>query len=268
MHPALAEFPSHLFYGGQLQHGAVAKAATEAPPPGFPWPQPDLPVAFVDVDLGSEQEHGHSYINHHEVDVVVNVVAGLVAAGAALDSIGVLVPYVSQKRLLDEALQAKVGGVTVETITGFAGLEKEIIVLSTVRCNQTQHLGTVADWRRLNVALTRAHSALIVVGSGRTLVNDVRAWRWWLMWVLAQEAALCCHHSGAWVPLDERSQAWSRQLREELNTLHTGDGVLGGTAEVRTSKAQALKALRGELAWLSSSTTRAEQMYPHHDVER
>ena len=72
------------------------------------------------------------------------------------------------------------------TVDGFQGREKDIVVFSCVRCNTNAAgrarnaalaaIGFVADERRLNVAVTRAKKALVVFGHCDTLRED-RMWR-------------------------------------------------------------------------------------------
>ena len=64
--------------------------------------------------------------------------------------------------------------VEVSTVDGFQGREKEVIILSLVRSNLEKELGFVTDFRRLNVAVTRARRLLVVIGNSETVEkNDV-----------------------------------------------------------------------------------------------
>ena len=59
----------------------------------------------------------------------------------------------------------------VSSIDGYQGRETDIVVFLTVRCNVQYELGFLNDMRRLNVALTRARAAVIIIGDKATLTN-------------------------------------------------------------------------------------------------
>ena len=81
-----------------------------------------------------------------------------------------ITPYWAQVLVLREALAPEVrAGLEVGTVDGFQGREKEAVVVDLVRSNGDHRIGFLADTRRMNVALTRARRALIVVGDSATL---------------------------------------------------------------------------------------------------
>jgi len=71
--------------------------------------------------------------------------------------------------------------IEVRSVDGFQGREKELIIFSAVRSNRQGRVGFLKDWRRLNVAITRARSGLIVIGDSRTLRHD-RHWSAFIEW--------------------------------------------------------------------------------------
>lgn len=103
------------------------------------------------------------------------------------DDIGVVTPYAGQQVLLEKMLHneaslsrqqaagilgtrsSELGNIDVHTVDGFEGREKKVILFSTVRTNAQGYVGFLADGRRLNVALTRAQSALFLIGNIDTL---------------------------------------------------------------------------------------------------
>ena len=108
-HPAIAMFPSNFFYNGRVKSAAMLSSETRPPPPGFEWPNPHNPVAFVAARSGQEMPSGSSYTNPTEVGLVAHIVGQVchAAQGGAFQgavSIGVIAPYAAQVRQLEQSL--------------------------------------------------------------------------------------------------------------------------------------------------------------------
>ena len=175
MHPILSKFPSNFFYEGALQNGVNAE--DRKLPIDFPWPQLDKPMMFY-VASGQEEiaGSGTSFLNRTEAASVEKVVTKFLKSGMKPDQIGVVTPYEGQRSFLVQYMQyqgslhAKIyQDIEVASVDAFQGREKDIIIISCVRSNEHQGIGFLADPRRLNVALTRAKYAVIVVGNPKVL---------------------------------------------------------------------------------------------------
>lgn len=71
----------------------------------------------------------------------------------------------------------------VRTVDGFQGQERDIIIVSTVRANgkkDDRQIGFLDDRNRMNVLLTRAKRALIVIGNRATLESNEHLWKKWI----------------------------------------------------------------------------------------
>eukprot|EP00931_Biecheleriopsis_adriatica_P020225 TRINITY_DN13584_c0_g2_i1.p1 TRINITY_DN13584_c0_g2~~TRINITY_DN13584_c0_g2_i1.p1 ORF type:complete len:1432 (+),score=359.38 TRINITY_DN13584_c0_g2_i1:181-4296(+) len=200
MHPMIAHFSAEEFYHGKLKTGVTA--VDRPPPVGFRWPQEESGIAFVHVDAW-EQRDGESRTNPAEVATVSNLLAEVLTAKelSVLD-VGVVTPYAAQVRALRQALRrelpARLQGTDVDltgglegkrayralevaSVDAFQGREKELIIFSAVRSNRHGQVGFLADWRRLNVMITRARRGLIIIGNTDTLSGDP-TWSRWLTW--------------------------------------------------------------------------------------
>lgn len=93
-------------------------------------------------------------------------------------TIALLTPYAKQADLLRRLLSG-LPGVEVSSIDGFQGREADVVVLATVRCNESGKIGFLKD-ERLNVALTRARAGVVVVGSRGTLAGRTVSGGGWL----------------------------------------------------------------------------------------
>ncbi|RAL59188.1 hypothetical protein DID88_006643 [Monilinia fructigena] len=105
---------------------------------------PDVTVAFVDTDgLGDaarESEKGNRTVNDVEAKIVTQLVTSLISTGVDPAEIGVMTHYRSQLALLKDGLRSA-NGVEMHTADRFQGRDKEVIVLSLVRSNETGNIG-------------------------------------------------------------------------------------------------------------------------------
>jgi len=188
MHPAIAQFPSDLFYAGKLINGVCS--SQRRPLPGFPWPRAEFPVAFVPIH---SEEHtmnstDHSKYNEAEAEACVHAVRALLGGGqCSCADIAIVTPYAAQvrtiRRMLRQFTTQNTSAIEVSSTDGFQGREKEAVIFSAVRSNDLNQIGFTSDWRRINVSFTRARRALIVIGNDSTLRRgDTETWLPWLMW--------------------------------------------------------------------------------------
>lgn len=199
MHPDISLFPSTAFYDKQLVDGPQMTELTAQP-----WHGTALfgPFRFFDVRTPEEPGRSHSLQNPSEAQVAMQVYEALCAcAGSSLrDRIGFVSMYKAQVELLKTLFTKRYGRSTAlevdfSSVDGFQGQEKDIIVISCVRSNKDGNMGFLTDYRRLNVALTRARSNMIVIGNADMLCKD-KIWR-----TLITEA----RSFGFVVPVDSRT---------------------------------------------------------------
>lgn len=208
-HPAILKLPNEMFYDEELVAcGDVLSTHSLAK-----WehlPQQGFPIVFCAVN-GENLREGSSpsWFNREEAQQVVNYVDLLVnQSRPAVQSqdIGIITPYARQAQKIRQLLKhcgfsddIKVG--SVET---FQGQERRCIIISTVRAesdllsiDRKFNLGFVSNEKRFNVAVTRAKSLLIVVGSPSVLATDAKTWLPFLRY---------CKENNAWAgqPWDER----------------------------------------------------------------
>lgn len=174
MHQQIMSFSSDEFYDGVLACAeSVRQHLLQDMAHVTPGPLTATAIRFFDTAGShcSEQAEadGNSRENPGEAEFVAKQVAELIDAGVMPNDIAVITPYAAQARLLRGLISE--AGVEIDTVDGFQGREKEAIVISLVRSNDTGELGFLTDTRRMNVALTRARRKLIVFGDSATLAN-------------------------------------------------------------------------------------------------
>jgi len=93
-------------------------------------------------------------------------------SGVGEDLIGIISPYSAQIRLLRQNIHPRFPSIEIETVDGFQGREKEVIVTSLVRSNSGGGIGFLAESKRLNVAITRARRQVVIVCDSGTVCRD------------------------------------------------------------------------------------------------
>jgi len=135
---------------------------------------PLLYVDTSDMDWEEDIEDEDSISNCAEAVFVSELVDKFIALGVDQSSVGVIAPYWSQIALIRSLVWEEAGlrEIEIRTVDGFQGREKEVIILSLVRSNDTSDIGFLAETRRINVSVTRAKRACVIVGDSGTLNTD------------------------------------------------------------------------------------------------
>ena len=180
MHKTIMGFSSQRFYDGRLMAADAVRthtlsdlgvSADALPPDRAEILMPEHPLVFVDttvLDAPELQRRGsQSRENPREAEIVAQLARTLFDVGLSPSQVAVIAPYGDQVRRLNDALD--VDGVEVDTVDGFQGREKEVVLVSLVRSNDRGEIGFLNEPRRFNVALTRARRKAVVVGDASTV---------------------------------------------------------------------------------------------------
>ncbi|KAG4301639.1 hypothetical protein PCK1_002124 [Pneumocystis canis] len=174
MHPYISQFPSEIFYSNKLIDSENIEEQTKRP-----WHQIYLfgPYRFFDIH-GYEDETSCSPFNLMEAQAALLIYKAIIQKFPFINFngyFGILTPYKQQLNKIKELFIEKYGdsilkSIDFNTVDGFQGQEKDIIILSCVR-SSAKGIGFLSDIRRMNVSLTRAKSSLIILGNAKTLSN-------------------------------------------------------------------------------------------------
>jgi superfamily I DNA and/or RNA helicase len=91
--------------------------------------------------------------------------------------VGIISPYRAQVQYLRHLLKKREffkpfrHMISINTVDGFQGQERDIIVISLVRSNDEGQIGFLQDLRRMNVAITRARMKLVILGNPATMTQ-------------------------------------------------------------------------------------------------
>lgn len=99
--------------------------------------------------------------------------------------VGIISPYRAQVQYLRQLIRRRESFrpfrhlISVNTVDGFQGQERDIILISLVRSNDSGQIGFLRDLRRMNVAITRARMKLIILGNADTMTRHPFYRRLW-----------------------------------------------------------------------------------------
>ena len=135
---------------------------------------PSEPLVWIDTEKQDSFERSRSGStskeNLGEAHVIQHIVSTLIQMGVKPNDIGLITPYYDQKALLNSMIDND--EMEIDTVDGFQGREKEIILVSLTRSNPQGNIGFLKDLRRLNVSITRARRKLIITGDSNTVCTD------------------------------------------------------------------------------------------------
>ena len=179
MNETIMRFSSDWFYGGMVEAAAQIKYRGIL--------DLDNPMMWIDTAEveGKEEFVGESFgrINRAEAQLTLDTLQEYftkIGKQRILDEridVGIISPYRAQVQLLrrmvrkGEFFKPYRSLISVNTVDGFQGQERDIIVISLVRANADGQIGFLSDLRRMNVAITRARMKLIILGDVATMTR-------------------------------------------------------------------------------------------------
>ncbi len=200
MHEDIMEFPNNEFYGGKMSAAPeVAYRGILDIDSALEWiDTSEAGVSDTDTNNITDGNNTENYSqNIYREELTGNSLYGRINKAEAKLTIETLCEYVEKiglRRFIDERLDVGVispyraqvrylrklisqerrlksvrKSISVNTVDGFQGQERDIIVVSLVRNNEEGQIGFLRDLRRMNVAMTRARMKLIIIGDAPTL---------------------------------------------------------------------------------------------------
>jgi superfamily I DNA and/or RNA helicase len=179
MNEEIMRFSSDWFYGNQVESAPEVKYRSIL--------DLDTPITWIDSGstLFQEQFIGENFgrINKAEAELTLMALQHYfekIGKQRILDErvdVGIISPYRAQVQYLRSQLKKKEffkpfrSLISVNTVDGFQGQERDVIIISLVRSNDEGQIGFLRDLRRMNVAITRARMKLIILGDVQTMTR-------------------------------------------------------------------------------------------------
>jgi len=186
MNEDIMRFSSNYFYDGQVESAPEVKFRSILDlDKAIEWFKRfgSLPQSGEVGGGCGEASDGLSFVNKTEALLTLDVLQQYferIGKQRLLDEridVGIISPYRAQVQLLRRLLMKREyfkpfrRQISVNTVDGFQGQERDVIVISMVRSNDTGQIGFLRDLRRMNVAMTRARMKLIILGDPKTLTR-------------------------------------------------------------------------------------------------
>jgi len=195
-HGAIIAWPNRYLYEDRMRaHGDAA--ITDRMLRWDELPMKDFPIIFHGIK-GTEKRtrRSPSYYNILEASIVRDYCVKLTTDPARRihpDEIGIIAPYRAQVRTIRELLRTvRLARILVGSVEQFQGQERKVIIMATTRSNEEYHprkaLGFVMNPRRMNVAITRAQSLLIMIGDPEALGKD-DFWRTFINYIRSRKGS-------------------------------------------------------------------------------
>jgi ATP-dependent RNA/DNA helicase IGHMBP2 len=157
MHSSIAGFSSSYFYENKLTTATHLQSGAKQ-------------ITFIDTAGSGFNEtngsDGVSLQNEGEIKIIEKIIE---TENINVNELAIISPYAGQVSAAKNTIQA---GIRISTIDSFQGQEKETIIVSLVRSNDDGVIGFLKDYRRMNVAITRAKNKLYVIGDSATIGAD------------------------------------------------------------------------------------------------
>ena len=179
MNDDIMRFSSNYFYDGKVESAPEVKYRSIL--------DLDTPIEWKDTSALDEKEQfvGESFgrINKAEAELTLDTLQHYfesIGKQRLLDEridVGIISPYRAQVQYLRRQLMKREYFkpfrrlISVNTVDGFQGQERDVIVISLVRSNDEGQIGFLRDLRRMNVAITRARMKLIILGDSQTMTR-------------------------------------------------------------------------------------------------
>lgn len=179
MNEEIMRFSSDWFYHGQLRSAPEVKYRGIL---DF-----DTPIEWINTEgMDCNEEFvGENYgrINKQEAELSVQTLKEYlqkIGRERILEEridVGLISPYKAQVQYLRQLIKKDPffkpyrSAITINTVDGFQGQERDVILISLVRANEEGQIGFLNDLRRMNVAMTRARMKLIILGDVSTLTQ-------------------------------------------------------------------------------------------------